>query len=97
MTTEFVDAEVITVGLSSDAEPDVTWGAGGIDDFGWASSDGRLMLKRLHREGALTAYQADQLDRAWPALPRWDADPYFRTVRDHTQAVIEQAAARELA
>lgn len=30
----------------ADAEPDVTWGDGGIDDWGWTTSDGEPVQRR---------------------------------------------------
>lgn len=46
-TSELIAAEAI---IPADAEPDVTWGRGGIDDWGW-TADAEASDEPLARDG----------------------------------------------
>jgi hypothetical protein len=55
--------------------------------------DAPAFLADLERGGALSSSQTQRLLTAWPTLTDdWVADPYLRTVREHTCAYIDRLA-----
>jgi hypothetical protein len=52
---------------------------------------GTTLIRDLERAGVLTSHQSARLLSLWPHLDdEWWADPYFRTVREHSRAYINQ-------
>lgn len=48
------------------------------------------LIGDLERDGAITSYQAKLLLDGWPLEDEWWSNPYLRTVREHSRAVIGQ-------
>lgn len=60
------------------------------DGAAWVEAE--QFLRSLEAGGVLTGRQVELLLSRWPHLGDWAADPYFRTVREHTRAYIERAS-----
>ena len=51
-------------------------------------------LTSLVLSGALTEWQAELLAARWPEIgDRWAAEPWFKSVPEHSRAYIERSAA----
>lgn len=71
--------------------------ATGVDVRATASAPTGGLSKVFRFGGALTTDQANCLAAHWPELPGdWAANPYLRSVREHTRAYVERARAQSV-